>query len=179
MNRRTRVLIILAGVALGGFVLDGLVKSLWWDPWKKAGEDIKEADLQFARLQTALRKEDKVTKDWEKVKKLLDKPRTPDIENHFKEALGAICDKVSVENNMVSSTVGRQGDFKEYVVDTKLKLTWAQYVAVFSELYGSKELLKPIRITLNSQYDKEDRIDVDLKLSTIEYDPVTPKAGTK
>jgi hypothetical protein len=179
MNRRTRVLVILVGVALGAFVLDSLFKSLWWEPWKKAGEDLREADLAIARLQTALKREDKVAKDWEKVKKLLDKPRVPDVENHFKEQLAAICAKAGVENNMASSTVGHQGDFKEYVVDTKLKLTWSQYVDVLGELYSSRELLKPIRITLNSKYDREDRIDADLKLSTIEFDPVLPKAGIK
>ena len=63
MNRRTRVLVILVGVALGAFVLDSLFKSLWWEPWKKAGEDLREADLAIARLQTALKREDKVAKE--------------------------------------------------------------------------------------------------------------------
>jgi hypothetical protein len=70
----------------------------------------------------------------------------------------------------------QQGDFKEYIFDTKFKLTWAQYVDLLVELHKSTEFLKPIRMTVASQYEKEDRLDVDLEVSTIEYSPAPVKA---
>lgn len=178
MNRRTRVLLLIVIAAGAAFLGDQLFRGVWWTPWKKALADIRDADFAIARLKSTLQREDKVTKEWDKVEKLLKKQRAPDVENHFVEHLGNICEKVGVENSMQGTSQARRGDFKEYVVDTKLKLSWGQYVDLLAELNNSKELLKPVRITLNSQYDKEDRIDVDLRLSTIEFDPVAPKAGT-
>jgi hypothetical protein len=34
-------------------------------------------------------------------------------------------------------------------------------------------------MNVGSQYEKEDRLDVELKLSTIEYSPAPVKAGAK
>lgn len=179
MDRRAKVLSWIVLLAAAGFVADRLVASLWWEPWKTAREQIQDADRQLARLNGTLKGEEKAQKDWKKVRDLLAKQRTPDVQNHFVEHLAAICDKVGVENNMQQSPPGRQGDFKEYVVDTKLKLTWAQYLDLLVELHNSRELLKPIRINISSQYDKEDRMDVDLRVSTIEWDRVPQKTGVK
>lgn len=179
MNRRTKILFVIVIVAGAGFVADQLFRSIWWNPWQKTKADIRDADLALAKLKVTLHREEKVAKDWDKVKKLLDRQRAPDVENHFVEHLGTICEKVGVENSMAGGPPGRRGDFKEYVVDTKLKLTWGQYVSLLEELNNSRELLKPVRMTLSSQYEKVDQIDVDLRLSTIEFDPVAPKAGTK
>jgi hypothetical protein len=179
MNRRTKVLFLIVVVAGAAFLGDQLFSGIWWSPWQKAQADIRETDAALAKLKSTLQREEKVSREWDKVKKLLDKPRTPDVENHFLEHLGAICSKMGLEPSMQGVTVGRRGDFKEYLVDTKLKLTWGQYVDLLGELNDSRELLKPIRITLNSQYEKEDRLDVDLRLSTIEFDPVPVKAGMK
>jgi hypothetical protein len=179
VNRRTKVLAIVVIAVLAAFLGDRLFTSLWWAPWQETSAKIRETDASIAKLKFTLQKEDQVSRDWDKIKKVLDKQRTPDIENHFVSHLGAICDKLSLDNNMQGTSVVRRGDFKEYVVDTKLKLTWNQYVDLLGELNNSRELLKPIKITLNSQYDKEDRIDADLRLSTIEFERVVPKAGTK
>jgi hypothetical protein len=47
------------------------------------------------------------------------------------------------------------------------------------ELHNSKEFLKPLKMNVQSQYEKEDVLVVDLRLSTIEYAPVPVKAGAK
>ncbi|HVR87776.1 MAG TPA: hypothetical protein VMU54_25840, partial [Planctomycetota bacterium] len=73
----------------------------------------------------------------------------------------------------------QQGDFKEYIFDTKFKLTWAQFVDLLVELNNSKEFMKVLRMNIASQYEKEDRLDLELKLSTIEHSPAPAKAGQK
>ena len=50
---------------------------------------------------------------------------------------------------------------------------------LLAELQNSKEFLKPLRINISSQYEREDRLDLDLKLSTIEYSPAPLKAGIR
>ena len=179
MNRRTKVLLLVVVVAGAGFIVDQLFRSLWWNPWQKTQAEIRDADGALSKLKRTLLREEKAAKEWDKVKKLLDRRQGPDVENHFVQHLGTICDKVGVENSMSGGPAGRRGDFKEYIVDTKLKLTWAQYVDFLGELHNSRELLKPIRITLTSMYEKEDRMDADLRLSTIEFDRVPVKAGAK
>ena len=65
----------------------------------------------------------------------------------------------------------QQGDFKEYVFETQIKLKWEQLGELLVALHNSREFLKPARVTVGSQYEKEERLDVDLKVSTIEYAP--------
>jgi len=36
-----------------------------------------------------------------------------------------------------------------------------------------------LRMNVGSQYEKEDRLDLELKVSTIEYSPAPVKAGVK
>jgi len=179
MDRRTKVLFGIVILAAGGFVADRIFTSLWWEPWKKTRDEIREVNQALFRANSTLTDEPKVQREWKKVRDLLNKPRKPDVQNNFLEHLGAITDKVGATFDFQGSQVQRQGDFKEYVVDFKLKLPWEKYVDLLGELHNSRELLKPIRININSQYEKEDRMDVDLRVSTIEYDPVAQKSGAK
>jgi hypothetical protein len=94
--------------------------------------------------------------------------------------LNEIFDKAGVVSDISGTPQPvQQGDFKEYIFDTKFKLTWAQFIDVLVELHNSREFLKPLRMNIGSQYEKEDRLDVELKMSTIEYSPATSKAGVK
>lgn len=179
MDRRTKVLFGIVILAAGGFLADRVFTSLWWEPWKKTRDDIREVNQTLFRTNSILTDEPKAQKDWKKVRDLLDKPRKPDVQNNFLEHLGNISDKVGATFDFQGSQQQRQGDFKEYVVDFKLKLTWEKYVDLLGELHNSRELLKPIRINISSQYEKDDRMDVDVRVSTIEFDPVAQKTGTK
>ena len=92
-------------------------------------------------------------------------------------SVGQLCEKVGATFNYVSQQQGRQVDFKEYVVDFKLQLPWEKFVTLLEELHNSREFLKLIRLNIASQYEREDRMDVDLRVSTIEFDP--QRTGTK
>ena len=178
-NRRTRILILVTSVMAGAFILDAMAVSLWWTPWKKAGEENAAADLELRRANTILAREETQRRDWARIKTLLDKPRSPDVNTHFVTYLGEVCDKVGVNFDIQEGQPQQAGDFREYVYQTKFKLTWGQFVDLLAEIHASRELLKPLRIALASQYEKEDRLDLDLKVSTIEYSPVPQKAGSK
>jgi hypothetical protein len=95
------------------------------------------------------------------------------------EHVGEMCDRAggTYDIQAVQPQQVKDSDFREYPVEMKFKLTWGQLVDLLAELHNSKEFLKPLRININSQYEREDRLDLDLKLSTIEHSPVPLKAG--
>ncbi|HVE42400.1 MAG TPA: hypothetical protein VNM14_21125 [Planctomycetota bacterium] len=180
MDKRTRVLVILAGIVAGAFVLDKAVMALVVTPLQKINEDLAATEGQIRKANTALNTQETVTRNWNKIRDRLDQPHLPDVHTNFMTHLTEIFDKVGVVFDVSGTPQAvQQGDFKEYIFDTKFKLTWAQFVDLLVELHNSKEFLKPLKLTVSSQYEKEDRLDVDLRLSTIEYAPVPVKAGAK
>lgn len=176
MNRRTKVLfaaVLLAGL---GFVLDKLLLSPWLEKWGRLSADIQKTEESIARARNTLAREKAVRDGWGKVRALVAKERMPDVQNHFTAHLGDLGEKAGVNFDIQTTPrFQQQGDFKEYVYDTKLKLTWEQLVRLLVELHNSKEFLKPIRLSVASQYEREDRLDLDLRVSTIEYAPVPSK----
>ena len=180
MDKRTRVLVILAALVAGAFVLDKAVMALVVTPLQKINEDLTATEGQIRKANTALNSQETVTRNWNKIRDRLDQPHLPDVHTNFMTHLTEIFDKVGVVFDVSGTPQAvQQGDFKEYIFDTKFKLTWAQFVDLLVELHNSKEFLKPLKLTVSSQYEKEDRLDVDLRLSTIEYAPVPVKAGAK
>lgn len=171
MSGRTKILfgvVLLAGAA---FLVDKIVTNFWWEAWKKTRDEIVDVDRQLAPVHRTLKDEDKIRKEWRRVRDLLDKPRMPDVQNHFVEHLRQICEKIGATFDFLGGQQGRQGDFKEYVIDFKLKLPWDKFVGLLEEFHNSREFLKPVRINIASKYDKEDQLDVDFRVSTIEFDP--------
>jgi len=180
MNKRTRALVILALTVACAFVLDKAVGAVILDPLKKINEDLAATEAQIKKANTALKNRDAVTRNWTKIRDRLDQVKLPDVHTNFMAHLNEIFDKTGIASADVSGGQPvQQGDFKEYIFDTKFKLTWAQFVDLLVELHNSKEFLKPLKMNVQSQYEKEDALVVDLKLSTIEYAPVPVKAGAK
>jgi len=180
MDKRTRILAILAAIVAGAFVLDKAVMALVVSPLQKINEDLVATEGQIRKANTALNSQETVTRNWNKIRDRLDQPHLPDVHTNFMTHLTEIFDKVGVVFDVSGTPQAvQQGDFKEYIFDTKFKLTWAQFVDLLVELHNSKEFLKPLKMYVQSQYEKEDLLVVDLRLSTIEYAPVPVKAGTK
>lgn len=179
-NQRTRVLTIVALGALSLFLLDKVVSALVIDPWTKITQDLTKTESEIRRANTTLNSEDLVKRDWVKVRNRLEEPRVPDVHTSFLTHLGDLFQKVGVAFDVSENPQPQQqGDFKEYIFETKFKLTWAQFVDLLVELNNSREFLKVLRMSVVSQYEKEDRLDLDLKVSTIEYSPAPVKAGQK
>jgi hypothetical protein len=180
MDKRTKLLAIVASTALGLFLLDKAVSALVIDPWTKINQDLVKTEAEIRKANTTLNTQDLVARDWAKVRDRLDEPRTPDVHTHFLTHLGDLFEKAGVAFDVSENPQPQQqGDFKEYIFDTKFKLSWAQFVDLLVELHNSKEFLKVKRINIASQYEKEDRLDLELKVSTIEYSPAPVKAGQK
>ena len=179
-DRRTKLLVIVAAAALGIFLLDKLVSALVVDPWTKINQELVKTENEIRKANATLNNEATVRRDWTKIRDHLDEPRIPDVHTNFGAHLSDIFEKAGVAFDYSENPQPQQqGDFKEYIFDTKFKLTWAQFVDLLVELHNSKEFLKPLRLNVGSQYEKEDVLTVDLRLSTIEYAPVPVKAGAK
>ena len=180
MDKRTRVLAIFALSAAGLFVADRAVGALVLDPLKKIDDDLVKTENEIKKANAVLNNQEAVTRNWNKIRDRLDQPRIPDVHTHFMTYLGDVFERIGVVFDVAGTPQAvQQGDFKEYIFDTKFKLTWAQFVDLLVELHNSREFIKLIRLNIGSQYEKEDRLDVELKLSTIEYSPTAAKAGAK
>ena len=175
MSRRAK---IMAGVVLAGAVAllaDKILLSPYLEKWRKISVESDKVDQDIQRARTILGREKSVREGWDKVKDLLKKPRVPDVPTHFVAHLGEICEGIGANFDISVSRDQQQGDFKEYVFETKFKLKWEQLGELLVALHNSREFVRPMRIAIGSQYEKEDRLDVDLKVSTIEYAPVKAK----
>ena len=179
-NQRTKVLAIIALTALGLFLLDKVVSALVIDPWTKVNQDLAKTESEIRKANTTLNSEDAVQRGWIRVRNRLDEPRMPDVHTSFLTHLGDLFKKVGVAFDVSENPQPQQqGDFKEYIFDTKFKLTWAEFVDLLVELNNSNEFMKVLRLNVVSQYEKEDRLDLELKVSTIEYSPAPVRAGQK
>lgn len=171
-EKRTRVLLGVTVSMVGLLLLDKGVSAFITDPWNQITKDIGKTNADIQKAELILNSKDRVRHDWNKVKDRLDEPVAPDVHTHFLSHLGDLFQKVGVAFDISESPQHQQqGDFKEYIFDTKFKLTWPQLVDLLVELHNSKEFLRPLRVSVMSYYEKEDRLDVDLKVSTIEYSP--------
>jgi hypothetical protein len=172
---RTKVLALVAGGAFLLFVGEKAYVSLWSDPWAKVNREIEDAKLELARAKAVVARESEVREDWKKIRGLLDK-RPANVGTHLVSHLDSIFDRVGTRADISSTSVQQQqGDFREYVFETRFKLPWGPFVDLLAELHNSREFLKLLRLNVASQYEREDRLDVDLKVSTIEYAPPPAK----
>ena len=180
MDKRRRILVIGTLAAACAFLLDKAVGALVVEPLQKIGEDTKKTDAEIKKANSVLNTEETVKRNWNKIRDRLDEPKIPDVHTNFLAHLGDHFEKIGVPYDVNENPQPQtQGDFKEYIFDTKFKLTWPQFVELLVELHNSKEFLKVLKMNVSSQYEKEDRLDVDLKVSTIEYSPAPAKAGMK
>jgi hypothetical protein len=166
-------------VAVGAFLLDKAADAFWFQPWAKLKEDIEKTNIELSKAKATLAREKPVRDAWKRVEERLSK-RPADVSNAFVTHLGSICSRVGVNLDLSSAPQAvQQGDFREYVFETRFKLKWGEFVDLLAELHNSREFLKPLRISIGSQYEREERLDLDLKVSTIEFAPVQPKSGVK
>lgn len=175
MNRRTQVLAAVAILAGGAFVADRLFTSLWWAPWKELGAQIDAADGDLYAAEAVVRRGPAAREGWKKIRRLLAAERGPDVQNHFSAHLDAICDRVGVTPDIQGGSPQQRGEFREYSYDLRLRLTWEQMVELLRQFHDSREFLKPVRVNVASQYEKDRHLDLDVRLSTIEYAPVAAR----
>jgi hypothetical protein len=180
MDKRRKILIVGTILAGAAFLLDRAVSALVLEPLQKINQERTKTEAEIKKANTVLNTEETVKRNWTRIRDRLDEPRPPDIHTNFLAHLGDHFEKVGVAYDVNENPQPQQqGDFKEYIFDTKFKLTWPQFIELLVELHNSKEFLKVLRMNIGSQYEKEDRLDLELKVSTIEYSPAPVKAGLK
>jgi hypothetical protein len=180
MDKRRRILIAGTILAVAAFLLDKAVSALVLEPLQKINQEMTKTDAEIRKANTVVHTEETAKRNWTRIRERLDEPRPPDIHTNFLAHLGDHFEKVGVAYDVNENPQPQQqGDFKEYIFDTKFKLTWPQFIELLVELHNSKEFLKVLRMNVGSQYEKEDRLDLELKVSTIEYSPAPVKAGSK
>lgn len=177
-DRRTRTLAILAATALGLLLVDRAYAAFWAEPAKKLDEELERARLELVKARTIVAREDVVQAEWRRLRERLEK-RPADVPNHFVSHLGTIAARVGGRLDITPAPPAQQGDFREYPFEMRFKLTWGQFIELLAELHDSREFLKPLRVHVSSQYEREDRLDLDLKVSTIELAPAPAKTGGK
>lgn len=178
-ERRTKLLAIAAGAVLLVFIGEKAYAGFWAEPWSEVNKQLQEVDRELARAKAVVGREPVAQEDWKKIRGLMAQ-RPQNVGNHLVGHLESMFDRVGVKADISSSTLPQQkGDFREYVFETRFKLPWGSFVDLLAELHNSREFLKLQRLNVASQYEREDRLDVDLKVSTIEYAPPPPKAGAK
>jgi hypothetical protein len=178
-DRRTRILALAAGAVLLYLVLELAYTALWSAPWEKAKQDLAQADAALFRANRLLADEAKVKEEWRKIHGLLEK-RPDNVGNHFVGHLESIYSQLGIKPESSSESSSQQnGDFREYVLPLQFKLTWGSFVDLLAALHNSREFLKPLHLSVSSQYEREERLDVSLRVSTIEYAPLPAKPGAK
>ena len=177
-DRRTRTLAILAAAALGLLLVDRGYAALWAEPSKKLDEELEKARLELVKARTIVAREEAVQAEWRRLRERLEK-RPADVPNHFVSHLGSLAARLGVRLAVNPTAPVQQGDFREYPFEMRFQLTWGQFVDLLAQLHDSREFLRPLRVHVSSQYEREDRLDLDLRVSTIEFAPAPAKSGGK
>ena len=105
--------------------------------------------------------------EWRRLRERMEK-RPSDVPNHFVSHLGAIAARVGGRLDITPAPSLQQGDFREYPFEMRFKLTWGQFVDLLAELHDSREFLKPLRVHVSSQYEREDRPAITPRRSAFE-----------
>lgn len=179
MDKRTR---ILAGVAVAAaliFVVDGVAGAIWFDPSADLSKKLQVVDAELEQAHVILARGDQIKKEWEEIRRWLDRPRLPDVPSHFHSHLDGLCGGAGLNPDIQASPPRQRDDFKEYAYEVRAELKWSQLVDLLWELHESREFLKPVRLGIDSRYDKEEKLALSLRVSTIAWAPEPKKKRRK
>lgn len=177
MDKRSKWLMIGVGLLAGAWILDQVVYSPWKQKWEKLGADLTKTRASLRAAKDVVAKEESVRAEWKKVKAPLDKPERAGIETDFMFVVGGLASNADARPGLDQRNAEQAGDFKEVIVDAHLTCTVDGLTKFLLAVYNSKEFLKLRRLHIGSQYDRpEEKMTVDVKLSTIVY---APKPNTK
>jgi hypothetical protein len=76
--------------------------------------------------------------------------------------------------------IGEKREFAEYSVETSFQAGWESFVRLLLEIRNAKEFVKVQRLAATSKYEKEGRLDIELRVSTIGLaaSPASSAAGS-
>lgn len=181
MSKRERTILIVVVSVIGLFLVD----RFWFSPFLEARADIlKQREAEEHRkdeYEAMIRQRSQRQADWRKVEAALKKQKEVETDalNHLVFNMVELTSKSGI--NLAVNGQGEQktGAFREVYVETKFETDWEHLVDLLFAIHKSPELLRTRRIAIRSQYEKQAKLDVDLRVSTIEALPVAAKGAKK
>ena len=179
MEKRTRILVGVALAAVLFFIVDGVAGAMWLDPSAELSKKLEAVDAELDRAHGILARSGQIKKEWAEIQNRLDRPRLPDVPNHFHSHLDDLFSAAGLDPDIQASPPRQRDDFKEYGYEVRSGLKWPQLVDLLGELHESRQFLKPVRLRIDSRHDKGERLELSLKVSTIAWSPVQKKTRRK
>lgn len=177
MSKRERTILIFALVVAGLYLLDLVVVGPWLERWDEVNRGIEKKREDLDEAEVLLMHEDAVQKEWRKLKNRLEAEDRAGTTETLLVHLDEIGRRAGVKEDIAKISPARWdrvGDFDEIGLEMLLETDIDGLRNLLVEMHNSNEFLKISRLTVNSQLGqrgKKDKLEVDLKVSTIELAP--------
>lgn len=169
---RQKLMVWGVAALAAAFFVDRFYFTPWYDEMKKLRTDLEGVGRQLAVARATVATAPAVKAEWKVLNDRLARAKESDTLNEFVIGLGKLCADAGVSNLSTKpgreQKVGERGEFIEYAVETNFQATWEPFVRLLYKIACEKEFLKVQRLVITSKYEKEDRLDVELRASTIE-----------
>jgi hypothetical protein len=158
----------LAGV----WLTDQLYVSPWLAERRKLTTDIKATRDLVTAAEATLAHKAGVMARWKAIDERLGRARESDARNEFVAGMRVMAELVGLRDwqwkEGRETKTGARGEFTEYAIVTNFKAGWEPFVRLLWELRTWKDFVRVQHLAVTSKYERENRLDVELRLSTIE-----------
>lgn len=171
MSDRRRLLTIAAALALGGLGLDQFAVSPWLDARAQTRSAIETARTKLDAANAALRDEPNVAAAWKAVTAKLDRVRPEESANQFNIFLQTLVDGQKLEKATLKPAAGVRPltgtAYRIQAVDMTFRCSWEAFVKLLLELNNADAFVRVESLTVTSQYQRGNHLDVTLRVSTL------------
>jgi hypothetical protein len=181
MDKRTRILLFAAIGVAGLFLVYNVFYKPWNEKRKKLEADLIGAQRSLSVAKAYLGRRVQIEDGWEKVESELRAERKA-LTQGLDLYISDLVDKTIQDSSRRAYTrtplpPDREGDFVEHLVEVKgVKFKIDEFTKFLVALNNDKDFLRIRRLAISTKYDtQDDVISVELKASTLEYDPIARK----
>ncbi|MHC4606610.1 MAG: hypothetical protein ACYTAF_06700 [Planctomycetota bacterium] len=174
MSKRERLVVIVTLCAAAAFLFNQFWLKPWERTWDQVSAELAEKRDSLGEKERMLAWEADVAADWARLKNALASEKRRDAAQVLLTHLNELERKAKVTMNFHRGREDEIGDFVEHSVEISLKTDINGLRNLLVEFENSKEFIKVSRVKVNANpFDRgrKDRLDVDLKISTIQYKP--------
>ena len=181
MSKRERMVMIVAMSAAGLYLLDLIFVGPFFAEWNDVSQGIEKKSKELDGVRILLKHEMRSQGEWKKLRKRLDSEKRAATTEELLVHIDEIGRKAGVSRDIMNIKPSRDkqtGDFREVSLEASLETSITGMKDLLVELYNSSEFLKISRLTVTSRLGdrkRKDRLDVDIKISTIQYAPIIRK----
>ena len=174
MSKRERIIVIAALGAAAFFLFDRFLLTPWSSRWDAVARDLVEKRKGLEGARSGLAREADYASEWEKLEAGLTADRRKDVLQALLDHINDLERRAKVTVNVNMSREDQVGDFREISLEISLRTTVEGLRNLLVEMYNSKEFLRISRLKVGAnpfEKARADRLDVELKVSTIGYRP--------